>query len=111
MASTFLNRRTKRSSLAMNLAPDKGIHNFEGQRRADDARAQHDHIHIVVLHALVRRVSIVAHAGANPRNLVGRHANAHARAADENAARRIAPLQRQTHLLGKVGIVVEGSVL
>ncbi len=51
---------------------------------------KHQHIHVVVFHALVRRISVVAHARANTRNLVGGHAHAHARTADENAARRLA---------------------
>jgi len=48
----------------------------------------------------------VTHAGADAGNLVRRHAHAHARAADEDAARRIASLQRVAYLLGKVWIVV-----
>ena len=48
----------------------------------------------------------MTHAGANAGNLVRRHADAHARAADENAARCIAALERLTHLLRKIGIVV-----
>ncbi len=106
MARTFLNRRVKRSSLMMNSALMKGIDNFKCQGGADDARAQHDHVHVVVLHALVCGVGIVAHAGANAGNLVGRDADAHARAADENAARGFAALDGQADALGKVGIVV-----
>jgi hypothetical protein len=88
------------------LCRDKPVHNLEGQRRPNNPRSQHADVHIVVLHALVRGVGVVAHPGANPRYLVGRHAHSNSRAANQNPARRLALLQRQTHLLGKVGIVV-----
>ena len=56
----------------------------------------------------MRRVSVVAHGGANAGNLVGRNRNAHARAADQNAARRLSAVDGFTHPLGKIGIVVLG---
>ena len=52
------------------LGLHKRIHTLKRQRRADNPRAQHNHVHVVVLHALVRGIGIVAHAGANSGNLV-----------------------------------------
>src|SRR3972149_1618025 len=43
------------------------FHQFPGQRRSDDAGAHHEHVHIVVLHALVRRVGVVAQPGTHTR--------------------------------------------
>ena len=77
-------------------------------RDASIIRPKHKHIHVVVLHALVRRIGVVANPGANPGNVVGRDAHAHSRSANENPARRYAGLDRFAHLLCKIGTVVLG---
>ncbi len=70
-------------------------------------RAPEDnHVHIVVLHALVCRIGVVAHAGADAGNLVGRHADTDARAADQNAPLGHALLDGVSNLFGKVRIIV-----
>src|ERR1035437_2828935 len=88
------------------LGADKRIHNFVRQRGPDNSRAKRDHVHIVMLHALVCRVSVVAHPGTDTRNLVRRHTHTHTRAADENPTRRYARLERVAHLLRKVRVIV-----
>src|SRR5579875_781868 len=84
---------------------DEGVDQLEGELGADDPRAQHQHVHVVVLDPLVGGVGVVAHAGAYAGNLVGGHADAYARAADENAAGRIAAPDGVADQLGEVGIV------
>src|SRR5579871_2468555 len=51
---------------------------FLGQCDTDNARAQHEHVHLIVLHALMRGISIVAEAGADSRQLVGGYRSADA---------------------------------
>ena len=48
----------------------------------------------------------MTHAGADPRNLIGRDADSHARSTDQNAARRFTPLDRLADPLRVIGIVV-----
>src|SRR5579884_49558 len=71
----------------------------------DDARSQHQHVHVVVLDSLMRRIAVVAIAGADSRNLIGRH-----RCADAASANHDAPVgalldDRQAHRFGVIGIV------
>src|SRR4249920_3067155 len=61
-----------------------------GKLRADHLGAQAEHVHVVVLDALVGGVDVVADRGANARELAGRHARADARTADEDAALGVA---------------------
>ena len=76
-----------------------------GQRRADDARAQHQDVDVIVQHALGRRVGVVAEPGANTRQLVCGDTRAHAAAADDQAALGAAVEHGAAHGLGVVGIV------
>ena len=59
---------------------------LEGGLGADDPRAEGQHVHVVVLDALVRRVRVVAHGGAHAADLVRGDARADAGAADEDPA-------------------------
>src|SRR3972149_1764935 len=61
------------------------LHQLHRNRVADDARAQAEHVHIVVLHALARGVRVVAEGGANAAHLVRGAARADAAAADDDA--------------------------
>ena len=90
----------------MNFAFTNASTSSKASAESHNPRAQHQHVHIVVLHALVRRISVVAHPRANAGNLVRRHAHAHARPANQNAAWRLAALDRLAHPLRKIGIIV-----
>src|SRR3954453_7008607 len=57
-----------------------------GKLGADDLRAQAEHVHVVVLDALVRGVDVVADGRANPGDLAGGNRRADAGAADQDAA-------------------------
>ena len=70
----------------MNLALTEGVNQLAGELDADDTTAEHEHIHVVVLHALMRRVGVVAQAGANAGNPVCGHRCADAAAAEHDAA-------------------------
>src|SRR5579885_2514562 len=79
--------------------------------RANDTRAQAEHIHIVVLYPLMSRVVIVADRGADALHLIGGHARAHTAAADQHAALGASVQDGLAHRFGKVGIVVGGVEL
>ena len=81
-------------------------HKIEHQLRSDDASAQAEDIHVVVLHSLVRGVDVVAHSGANFRKLVCRDGNAHAAAADQECALAAAAGHFFGDGSGIVGIIV-----
>ena len=63
----------------------KRPHQILREGDANNARSEHKHIHIVVLDALMRRISVMAYSRANAGKLVGRDAGADAAAADEDA--------------------------
>src|SRR5438034_5360249 len=73
--------------------------------RPDDFRAEAEHVHVIVLHALVRGVDVVADGRANPRELAGRHRSAHAGPADEDAELGVPALDRLPDFPGLHGIV------
>src|SRR4051794_41530302 len=59
---------------------------LEGELGTDDPRAEHEHVHVVVLDALVRGGRVVTDRRANAADLAGGDRRAAARAADEQAA-------------------------
>ena len=81
------------------------------QFRANNPRAQAEHIHIIVLYPLMGRVVIVADRCADALHLIGGHARAHAAAADQHAALGASVQDSLAHRLGKVGIIVGGVEL
>ena len=87
IARTLSRRRTWRGS-PEKVAPRKATRALEGELRADDAGAEGEDVHVVVLDALARRVRVVADGGADAADLVRRHGGADARAADEDPAIR-----------------------
>ena len=62
----------------------KGLNNLARRFRADDPRADTEHIHIIVFHALVRRIGIMADTRINTSHLVCSDARAHTRSAQQN---------------------------
>src|SRR5260370_22178436 len=75
------------------------------QRGADDARADDQHVHVVVFDALVGRVAVVADGGADAGDLVGRHRRPHAAAADQDAALRAPVKDGAADRLGGIRII------
>ncbi len=84
---------------------EERLHQVLCELRADDARTEHEHVHIVVLHALMRGIGIVAHRRPDPRQLICRHARPDPAAADEHAALGLAVQHCPAHGFGKVWIV------
>src|SRR6266545_1442103 len=81
------------------------VHQLTSQFDADDARAEHEHVHIVMLDALTSRIAVMTYRRANPRDLVGRYRRADTAAADQHGSFRLAIDQRLTHRLGEVRII------
>jgi hypothetical protein len=77
----------------------------ECERGTDDARSQNQYIHIVVFHALVSGISIVAYRCANPGHFIGRDTNADSRAADQDAPLRQRCHKRPTDRCSEIRIV------
>ncbi len=73
---------------------------------ADNARPKHQNIHIVVLHALMRGIVIVAQPGADALEFVRGDGNAHAAAANENAALGFPGTEIFSHQNGVIRIIV-----
>ena len=105
MARTLSSRRLWRGS-PLNVAREERQRTFEGRLGADDARTQGQHVHVVVLDALVGRVGVVADGGTDPAHLVGGHRRTDPGAADEDAALRGAARDGVAQALGEVGVVI-----
>src|SRR5437870_4462338 len=75
------------------------------KRRANDFRAEAEHVHVVVLDTLVRAVGVVADRGADPRELAGGDRGADAGAADDDPALGVAGDDRPADLSRLVGVV------
>ena len=88
-ARTLSSRRRWRGS-PLNVAPRKAQAHSNAELDPDDPRAERQDVHVVVLDALVRRVRVVADGGAHAADLVRGDARAHAGAADQDAALRLA---------------------
>ena len=84
---------------------EKGADEVDGELGADHLRAQAEHVHVVVLDALVRGVDVVADRGADARELAGGDRGADARAADEDPALGVAALDRLAQLARLVRVV------
>src|SRR6187200_3498028 len=83
-------------------------HELAGQLWADDLRAETEHVHVVVLDALVRRVRVVTDRGAYTGELAGGDRRADARPTDEDSALGVAVQNRVADLAGLVRIVDPG---
>ena len=91
--------------LAGELGGQEGADHLARQRRADHARAQAQHVHVVVLDALVPRVGVVRAGGADARELAARHGHARARAADHHGPLGAALADRVGARARRVGVV------
>src|SRR5439155_7749198 len=83
---------------AVELRAEEGLDQLVGEARPDDAGAEAQDVHIVVLDALMGGVRVVAHRRANTRHLARCDGCAHAGAADEDAAFRVAAEDRGAEL-------------
>ncbi len=77
-----------------------------GKFHADYARTENQHVHVVVLHSLVRGVRVVAKAGSNAMDLVGSHAGAHPAPTDQDAPFRPSIEHGVSKRGGKIRIIV-----
>jgi hypothetical protein len=75
------------------------------ERRPDDLRSEAEHVHVVVLDALVRAVDVVADRRADACQLAGGDRRADARAADEDASLGSPVLDHLTELTRLVRVV------
>jgi hypothetical protein len=71
----------------------ESFHDLKGHLRANNAGSNAEDVHVIVLHPLASRVSVVAEAGANSREFVSSHAHADARTANQDSAIDLTPEQ------------------
>src|SRR5829696_3384983 len=90
---------------AVEARAEEGAREVDGELGADHLGAEAEHVHIVVLDALMRRVDVVADRGSNPGELAGGDRGAHARAADEDPALGVAVQDRVAELARLVRVV------
>src|SRR5208282_648659 len=75
------------------------------QGHANDAGTKHQNVDIVVLNALMRGISVMAHSRTNTRELVGGNAGTDAAAADEHTPFGFAVEDSAAHGFSEIGIV------
>src|SRR5215208_2860865 len=90
---------------AVETCREEPAHELRGDRGAHHLTTQAEHVHVVVLDALVRGVGVVADRGADPGELARRKRRADARAADEHASLGVAGTDRFADLPRLVRIV------
>src|SRR5688500_11445099 len=91
--------------LAGEPGAEKRRDEVERERGADDAGAETEHIHVVVLDRLVRGIRVVADRGTDARELVGRDRDAGAAPADDDSPLGLAVPQRRRDRLRGVGVI------
>src|SRR5262249_25031064 len=94
----------------------EGANKLAGELDADDTTAEHQHVHVVVLNALVGRIGVVTQSGTNPWNPICGHRGANAAPAEQDTALGSVLAQGSTdsgrivgiiHRIGAVGAQVE----
>jgi hypothetical protein len=102
--------------LAGKASVQKCANQLAAKLRTDDAAAEHEDVHVVVLDALVRRIGVMAKPGANPWNPVCGHRCANAAPTEQNPALCSVLVQGSTdgsciigivHRIGVVGAQIE----
>src|SRR6185437_14130547 len=76
-----------------------------GQFRPDHASAEDKDVHIVMLHALMCGISIMAKTGPNAGKFVGSHGRTHAATANQDTAFAVALHDVECQSLSEIGIV------
>ncbi len=97
---------TVKALVALELRGHECANELFRQFVADDARAEGEDIHIVVLDALMRRVSIMADAGANATHFTCSYGGANSAPADHDTALGFALLDGEANRLSKIGIII-----
>ena len=87
------------------LSRHKCADQFHGYFITDDACSETEDVHVVVFDSLMSRIDVVADSRANARNLVRRHTDPDAAAAEQNAPLCLSGEDRLTHLSREVGII------
>jgi len=89
---------------------EERIDDFGCRRDPDDPRPEGEHVHVIVLHGLVRGVMVVDHGASHARDLVCSNRRASSGTADHDASFGIAADDRPTNGRGNVRIVdgIEG---
>lgn len=85
---------------------EKIANQIQRQLRPNDARTQAEDIHVVVLHTLVRRVTIVTQSGSNAGKFIGRYRGAYTAAANQHCALGLSIEDRAPGGLRIIGIVI-----
>jgi len=98
------------SLLTGKLGRYEGRYDLSRQLIPHDSRPEAQDVHVVVLHALVSRVRVVAHCRPDSPHLVCRDRRPNATAADEHAAVGAARRHEIGQRFGIVGVVVGGIV-
>src|SRR5918999_1312801 len=93
------------ASPAVEFRIEEGSSQLGCELLADDLRADAEHVHVVVLDTLVRRVRVVARRGANTGEFAGGDRRANARAADQDTTLGSARFDRLADLPRLVRIV------
>jgi hypothetical protein len=102
IARTFWSRRTWRGS-PLKVAPRNAIEHSIRRLGPDDPRPERQHVHVVVLDALMRGIRVVADRRSDAAHLVDRDARADTRAADEDPTVRLTVLDRRPSRCAKSG--------
>ena len=93
------------AGLAREPGVEKRFDELARQLVADHPAAEHEHVHVVVLDALVGGVGVVAQAGAYPGDAVGRHRGPDAAAAQDDSAIGAMLAHRGAHCPGVIGVI------
>lgn len=91
---------------ARELRPKERDDELGGERWSDDARSQRQHVHLIVLHALMRRECVVAERRSNANEFVRRHRRADATAAQQHAAFGATIENGARNAFGEIRVVV-----
>src|ERR687898_210433 len=83
---------------AVESCPEERCDELGGQFRADDFRAEAEHVHVVVLDPLVGGIGVVTDRGPDSGQLAGGDRGADARAAHEDTPRRTTVEDRLSEL-------------
>ncbi|MDQ1273710.1 MAG: hypothetical protein QG663_1586 [Thermodesulfobacteriota bacterium] len=81
---------------------------LDGVAILDGRTAQHEHVSVVVLHALVCRVRVMAQAGADTADFIGRHRCTHAATANHDASLGFLAENHFANGLGEIRIIYRG---
>src|ERR1051325_1985125 len=90
---------------AVEAGGEEGAHELARELDAHDLTTQAEHVHVVVLDALVRGVRVVADSRSDAGELARGNRGSDARAADEHAALGLAGADRLAELACLVGVV------